>query len=99
MLERGEYDQIHVPHKSLSPPSGGGLKREMGGDQAEKRWGRTGLDQGRALRREGGRWDTPRSPKDKPWRVTGWAGGGDGEGGIKDEARALWEPAVWKDHP
>lgn len=37
MLERGEYDQIRVSHRSPSPPSGGGLKREMGGDQAEKR--------------------------------------------------------------
>lgn len=80
MLERGEYDQIHVPHKSLSPPSGGGLKRELGGDQAEKRWGRTGLDQGRALRREGGRWDTPRSPNGQAMEGDrlgwGWGWGG-----------------------
>ena len=51
-----------VSQKSLSCQGGGGLNSEMGG-QAETRWERTGLAQGRATKGEKGHvGETSRSP-------------------------------------
>lgn len=51
-----------LSQKSLSCQVGGGLNSEMGG-QAETRWERTGLDQGRAMKGEKGQvGEASRSP-------------------------------------
>lgn len=99
-LEAG-HDQICIAQKSLSLPSGGGLKGEMRVQRPGSRPGQNKMGEDRVGPRqscEGEKGASGRHPGvlvDKLWGLMGQAG----EEGIKDEAQgSLWELRVWRGH-